>query len=206
MRTLLHCVPWTTGATYDQSFEQYSAYVIRKYGRTIVAFDGYSGNPNTKDCAHNRRSGGTIGVTVYFISNMALQTKKEEFLSNKQNKQGFIAFMSQRLEQAGCKIHRARGETDVLIVQTALTSAAKQKTVLVGDDTDMLVLLIYHANNVSVFFRPETRRASQKGNRCWNIPAMRSLIGSVVTNNIMFLQAIHGCDTTSGVYGLGKKL
>ena len=167
-------------------------------------FDGYSDNPSTNDCVHIRRSGGTIGVTVHFISSMSPQTKKEEFLSNKLN----IAFLSQRLEQARCEIHQARGETDVLIVQTALTSAVKQETVLVGDDTDLLVLLIYHAMNVrhNIFFRPEIRRASQKGNRCWNIPAMLSLLGSVVTDNIMFLHAIHGCDTTSGVYGLGKKL
>ena len=90
----------------------------------------------------------------------------------------------------------------------ALTSAAKQETVLVGDDTDLLVLLIYHSKNVrhNVFFRPETRRATQQGNRYWYISAMRALLGSVVTNNIMFLHAILGCDTTSGVYGLGKKL
>ena len=67
---------------------------------------------------------------------------------------------------------------------------------------------INHAKNVrhNVFFRPENRRVSQKGNRCWNIHAMRALLGSHVTNNIMFLHAIVGCDTTSVVYGLGKKL
>ena len=103
-RGFLYRVPWTRGATYDKIFEQYSAYVIIKY----VVFDGYSDNPYTKDCAHFRRSGGTIGVTVYFISSMALQTKKEEFLSNKHNKQRFIAFLSQRLEQAGCEIHQGK--------------------------------------------------------------------------------------------------
>ena len=135
-------------------------------------------NPSTKNCAHMRRSGGTIGVTVHFISSMALQSKKKEFLSNKHNKQRFIDLLSQRLEQAGCEIHQARGHANVLIVQTASTSAANQETVLVGDDTDLLVLLIYHAKNVrhNVLFRPETRRASQKENRCWNIPAMRALI------------------------------
>ena len=80
------------------------------------------------NCAHIRRSGGTIGVTVHFISSMALQTKKEEFLSNKHN----IAFLSQRLEQAGCEIHQARGETDVLIVKTALTSATSKKLFWLG--------------------------------------------------------------------------
>ena len=69
---LLHRIHWTRGATHDQVFEQYSAYVIRKYGRAIVVFDGYSDKPSTKDCAHMRRSGGTIGVTVHFTSSMAL--------------------------------------------------------------------------------------------------------------------------------------
>ena len=153
-----------------------------------------------------KRSGRTICVTVHFtLSSMALLTKKDEFLSNKQNKQGCIA-LSQRLQQAVCEIHQARGDADVLIVQTALTSTTKQETVLAVDDTNLLVLLIYHAKNVSyhVFFRPETRLANQKGNRCWNIPAMRALLGSVITNNILFLHDILGCDTTSGVYGLGK--
>ena len=45
------------------------------------------GTVQTKDCAHIWRSGGTIGVTVHLISSMALQTKKEAFLSNKHNKQ-----------------------------------------------------------------------------------------------------------------------
>ena len=35
---------------------------------------------------------------------------------------------------------------------------------------------------------------------------MRALLGSVVTKNIMFLHAILGCDTTSGVCDLDKKL
>jgi len=96
-----------------------------------------------------------------------------------------------------------RGDADVLIVQTALTAPAEQETILVGDDTDLLVLLIYHAENVR---HNEMKWASQKGSRCWNIPAIRALLGSVVTNNILFLHAILGCDTPSGVYGLGKKL
>ena len=152
---LRHRIPWTKGATYDQICEQYSAYVIKKYGKATVVFDGYSDTPSTKDCAHIRRSRGKIGVTVQFTSSMALQTKKEEFLSNEQNKQRFIILLSQRSEQSGCEIHQARGDADVLIVQTALKSATKQETVLVGDDTDLLVLLIHHAKNVihTVYFK-----------------------------------------------------
>ena len=155
------------------------------------------------------RSRGKIGVTVQFTSSMIDFTlKKKKFLSNEQNKQRFIILLSQRLEQSGCEIHQATGDADVLIVHTALKSATEQETVLVGDDTDLLVFLIYHAKNVShtVYFRPETKRSSQNGNTCWNIPAIRALLGSMVTNNILFLHAILGCDTTSGIYGLSKKL
>jgi len=182
---LLHRVPWTKGATYDQICEQYSAYVTKKYGKATVVFDGHSDTSSTKDCAHMRRSSGKISVTVQFTSSMALQTKKEEFLSNEQNKQRFIILLSQRLEQSGCEIHQAsRGDADVLIVQTALKSATEQETVLVGDDTDLLVFLICRAINVShtVPFRPETKRSSQKKNRFWYIPAIRALLRSIVTN------------------------
>lgn len=138
---------------------------------------------------------------------MRLQTKKEEFLSNKMNKQSFIALLSHRLEEAGCDIHHAKGDADVLIVQTAIASAAQSETVLVGDDTDLLVLLIYHASNVrhNIFFRPEHRRGNEKGTKCWNISAMRAFLGNVVTKNILFLHAILGCDTTSGVHIRSRK-
>lgn len=44
---------------------------------------------------------------------------------------------------------------------------------------------------------------SGKGNRCWNINGLCDIVGKTVTDNI---HAILGCDTTSGVFGLGKKV
>jgi len=116
--------------------------------------------------------------------------------------------LSQRLERAGCEIHQARGDADTLIVETAVTSASTQETVLVGDDTNLLVLLIHHAKDTrhDIFFKPEPRRMSEKDNRCWNISRLQALLPSTIADNILFLHAILGCDTTSGVFGLGKKL
>ena len=174
----------------------------------MVVFDGYSDAPSTKDSAHLRQSVGKVGVVVHFSPNMTLQTKKEEFLSNKENKQRFIAMLSKRLEQMGCEVQMARGDADVLIVQTAIAAADKKETVLVGDDTDLLVLLVHHAKNTcfTVFFKPEPKKHTQKEARCWNIAALRTLIGDIVADNILFIHALLGCDTTSGVYGLGKKV
>ena len=123
----MHRVPWTKAAAYDQICEQYSAHVTKKYGKATVVFDGYSDTSRTKDCAHMKRSRGKIGVTVQFTSSVALQTEKEKFFSNKQNKQRFIILLSQTLEQSGCKFHQTRGGADVLSVQTALKSSIEQK-------------------------------------------------------------------------------
>ena len=105
-KALVHHILWARGATYDQMFEQYSVYVTRKYGRAIIVFDGYSDKPSTKDCAHMRKSGGTIGVTVHFTSSMPLQTKKEEFLSNKPNKQRFNALFLRGWNKQGARSSR----------------------------------------------------------------------------------------------------
>ncbi|KAK3748771.1 hypothetical protein QZH41_003537, partial [Actinostola sp. cb2023] len=50
---------------------------------------------STKDCTHQRRTAGTCRPTVNFSSNMIFQSKKEDFLANKFNKQKFINFISQ---------------------------------------------------------------------------------------------------------------
>ena len=50
-----------------------------------------------------------------------------------------------------------------LIVQNALESPTTAKTVLVGDDTDLLVLLHYHGNLESFdLFCPEPKTTTKK--------------------------------------------
>ena len=43
-------------------------------------------------------------------------------------------------------MYHSSGDADLLIVQKAVDSSTTTDTVLVGDDTDVLVLLCYHAN------------------------------------------------------------
>ena len=42
-------------------------------------------------------------------------------------------------------VDSAKQDADVLIVQTTIASAKSKDTILVGDDTDLLVLLLHHA-------------------------------------------------------------
>ena len=64
---------------------------------------------------------------------MTLQTRKDLFLPNPQNKQRFIDFVSDELQRNSCLAVCAQSDADCMIVAEALESAKKQKTVVVGD-------------------------------------------------------------------------
>ena len=99
---------------------------------------------------------------------------------------------------------QAEGDADVLIVKTAVDSTVTHPTVLVGDDTDLLVLLCYHrkADPNDLYFRQKPR-ANSRESRVWNMLKVKAELGPAVCRN-MFLHAILGCDTTSRPYGIGK--
>ena len=39
--SLVHRIPWQRGTTYNDTRRQYTNYVTRRYGHTIIVFDGY---------------------------------------------------------------------------------------------------------------------------------------------------------------------
>ena len=123
-------------------------------------FDGYGGT-STKDMTHQRRTKGHRGVTVTFTEDMHLTMKKMHFLANTTNKQRFINMLGDQLKQQGCTVYHDPGDADLLIVQKAIESATVGDTVLVGDDTDLLVLLCYHVslNSFNIFSDHSRKRA-----------------------------------------------
>ena len=96
----------------------------------------------------------------------------------------------------------------VLIVETTVQSAKSCETTLVGDDTDLLVLLCFHVKGDSceVFFEPEFRSGTKKSPRCWNIKYVQRVLGRAVCHNMLFAHAIFGGVTTSRVFSVGKGL
>ena len=81
---------------------------------------------------------------MHLASGMMITSKKDELLNNKANKQRFIHYLSDNLERAGCSVDNAKDDADVLIVLTAVASARHNETVLIGDDTDLLVRNFYY--------------------------------------------------------------
>lgn len=71
--------------------------------------------------------------------------------------------LGERLEATGCDVVHAKGDADLLIVQTAVESATRCDSILVGDDTDMLVLLCHHGKNTSQsIFQARNRVTNEK--------------------------------------------
>ena len=78
--------------------------------------------------------------------------------------------------------------------------------VLVGDDTNLLVLLLHHAGhqNRKIFFAPEPKKNSKS--RIWDMGEIQRRLGSYVCRQLLFTHAMLGCDTTSRLHGIGKAL
>ena len=90
--------------------------------------------------------------------------KKAEFLSNPVNKQRFINILSDKLERVGCIVQYAMRDADTLIAMSAVKYCEFVDTLLVREDTDLLVLLCYHAKKMpkATYFRPEPKLHSKK--------------------------------------------
>ena len=168
-------------------------------------FDGYGSEPSTNSMTHQRRSAGKGSAPVTFQDGMKVTAKRDAFLANTEKKKRFIAMLQRYLSESGCRTLQAEGDADVLIVKTAVDSAVTHPTVLVGDDTDLLVLLCYHtkADGNDFDFRPEPKATSRES-RVWNMLKVKAELGPVVFRNMLILHAILGCDTTSHPYGIGK--
>ena len=89
----------------------------------------------------------------------------------------------------------AQQEADVLIVQTTIASAQSKDTILMGDDTDLLVLLLHHAaadiDSNDIFLSPENTKASKpsKTKRAWCIEQCKALLGSKLCEHLLFMHA-----------------
>ena len=53
--------------------------------------------------------------------------------------------LSNKFQQHGCETLQAAGNADLLIVQTAVKCVKHSQTVVIGEDTDLLVALCIHA-------------------------------------------------------------
>ncbi|KAJ8876287.1 hypothetical protein PR048_024197 [Dryococelus australis] len=96
----------------------YVMYVLQKYGKSHIVFDGYELSPSTKD-------------------------HQQDFLSNSTNKSRLIELLKVHVESSGFRVRQAPKDFCVMIIATVVSLIdSGLQSVIVGYDTDLLVLLI----------------------------------------------------------------
>ena len=142
--SLIHHLSWKRGDSYGAIAPSYADFTIKHYGKAAVVFDGYSDSASIKDNTHQRRGRNTHPV-INFTAQTEFVGRKDDFLSVSVNKQGHIKLVSEKLEKKGCTVINAPGDADVDIVKVAIRASQHQPTTLIGEDTDLLILLLYYA-------------------------------------------------------------
>ena len=82
--------------------------------------------------------------------------------------------------------------------------ASFQSTTLIGIDTDLLVLLLYYAeeDGEDLYFRSDKNKEKKN---VYDIKLLKRLISDDICSDLLFVHAFSGCDTTSRIFGVGKK-
>lgn len=114
--------PWKRGQTFYSIALAYVQYV-KKFSNATFLFDGYENELSTKHVAHLIRSKGVIGPEVLFDGSMLLKSKKDHFLTNENNKQKFIYFLSEKLQSQGVQTLHSKGDADLCIALTGVKKA-----------------------------------------------------------------------------------
>ena len=96
---------------------------------------------------------------------------------------------------------QASDDADVLIVQTTLQIADTHVTVMIGEDPDLLALLLQHTPISCHDVYLVAGRSSTS-----NIQRCQDDIGPGVCHNMLFAHALGWCDTDARLYGISKNI
>ena len=203
--SLLHRLPWNKGDSYGTIAESYAEFTVRNYGLATVVFDGYGAGASIKDNTHQRR-GKNLHPVISFTEETEFSGKKEAFLSRDKNKAAVITLITAALIRKGCHVIQSPGDADVDIAKATVERSRHCTTTLIGKDTDLLILLLHYSSteNENTYFRSDANKQSKEC-KVYNINLIKEILGADVCTKLMFVHAYSGCDSTSRIFGIGKK-
>ena len=196
---LMHRITWKVGSSFTDICASYVSF-LSKYPQCTVVFDGYRNS--TKDMAHKVRSKNLSCSNITVELSTCLTVKKAQCLSNPGNKQRFIDLLSEYLIRSGFSCLNAQSDADVLICRTAVTLLqTKCNVTVVGDDIDLLVILIDMTRNLSlnrwkIFLSNKTN--------IYDLKYVITSLGVKGASSILLLHSFTGCDTVSRIFGVGQ--
>lgn len=123
-------------------------------------------------------------------------------MSNKNNKRLLINLLTNKFKDENYQVENAIDDADFLIVNTAIQlSATNQSVAIVGEDIDLLILLIAltpQKRNI-YFIKPAKGKTVSK-----RIYSANCNLDDALKKNLLFLHAFSGCDTVSSFFQFGK--
>ena len=131
---------------------------------------------------------------------------KETFLLNVKNKEAFISMLGEELKALTIRVQYCDGDADLPVVLTALEIAKEHEVTVIGEDTDLLALLLFHKHDASknVYFIYEEKASAKSKAKVWDITDTKAKLDAAICDNILTLHSITGCDTTSRIHSIGK--
>lgn len=202
---LLHKVVWHRNESFASICTNYIQYVRLHYENAVIVFDGYpedAANRSTKCTERLQRSRKNFSADVLFDDTMVPTVSQEKFLANERNKNRFISMLKVKFEAANFIVKQAVEDADTLIINTAIDmSSAFDSVIVIGEDVDLLVLLTALAStHLNLYFlKPGKGKIMQQLYSIQRLQAEKA-----IAENILFLHAFSGCDTTSAFFNQGK--
>ncbi|KYN12193.1 hypothetical protein ALC57_15644 [Trachymyrmex cornetzi] len=202
---LLHRVVWNHMESFASICNNYIEFVRIYYkSNAVIVFDGYpeDANKSTKCAERLRRSRKHSSADVLFNDSIIPTISQEKFLANDRNKKRLIEMLTTKFLNAGFEVEQAEEDADRLIVITAISKLSEfDSVIIIGEDIDLLVLLTALAsNNQNIYLlKPGKGKIEQQ------IYSSTSLqVDKSVAENIAFVHAFSGCDSTSALFNQGK--
>ncbi|GBO42929.1 hypothetical protein AVEN_218178-1 [Araneus ventricosus] len=201
---LLHRVIWNSGSTFLPICDDYVTYVRTKYKLTVlVIFDGFPENETiggTKYAERARRPRKPMSSEVMFDETMIPTVSQENFLANPKNKDRLISILMNKFSSLNMTYKKAEEDADCLIVNSALAlDPTHLSGVVIDEDINLFVILIgiYTFGNV-YFLKLGKRKTAEK------IFSPHTSLEKTIANNILFVYAVGGCDTSSVLFNCNK--
>ncbi|GBM02725.1 hypothetical protein AVEN_40801-1 [Araneus ventricosus] len=122
---------------------------------------------------------------------------QEKFLSNDKNKQRLINMLCVKFQKEGFVVKQAQKNAGYLIIKSSLEiEKSSQCLVVVGEDIVLMVIMTSSTNSEHNFFLKPRR--GETGDALYCTASLN--IAPHITDNISFLHAFSGCDTTSAFF------
>jgi predicted nucleic acid-binding protein len=173
--------------------------ILKHYRKKCtIVFDEYANTRcSAKKTEQIRRFTKQKSIDIIINEVEIANVTQEIFLANDSNKLQLIDMLQKCLVQPNFVVKQAKDDADTLIVNTAIDLPASAATVIIGEDVDLLVILVATAPYERNIYLPKPAKQNVAHN-------VYSCVQEELTQIILFAHSFSGYDTTSAIYGKCK--